>query len=152
MVWGDRLYLYTSHDEDGSTWFTMNDWKLYSTEDMVNWTDHGFIQVAGPDGVAEWADFSWAPAVAYKQIDGVDKFFLYFCNSGGGIGVLEGDSPVGPWRDPNGEALITGSTPGVQGVPWVFDPAVMASPFITTIVDALSLLIYFRVASMILGI
>ncbi len=33
-----------------------------------------------------------------------------------------------------------------------FDPAVMASPFITTIVDALSLLIYFRVASMILGI
>ena len=33
-----------------------------------------------------------------------------------------------------------------------FDPAVMASPFITTIVDALSLLIYFRVASIILGI
>lgn len=33
-----------------------------------------------------------------------------------------------------------------------FDPAVMASPFITTIVDALSLLIYFRVASIMLGI
>ena len=33
-----------------------------------------------------------------------------------------------------------------------FDPAVMASPFITTIVDALSLLIYFRFASMILGL
>lgn len=32
------------------------------------------------------------------------------------------------------------------------DPAVMASPFITTIVDALSLLIYFRVASMVLGL
>lgn len=32
------------------------------------------------------------------------------------------------------------------------DPAVMASPFITTIVDALSLLIYFRMASAILGI
>ena len=32
------------------------------------------------------------------------------------------------------------------------DPAVMASPFITTIVDALSLLVYFRVAVMILGI
>lgn len=31
-----------------------------------------------------------------------------------------------------------------------FDPAVMASPFITTIVDALSLLVYFRFASMIL--
>lgn len=33
-----------------------------------------------------------------------------------------------------------------------FDPAVMASPFITTIVDALSLLIYFRFATMLLGI
>jgi len=33
-----------------------------------------------------------------------------------------------------------------------FDPAVMASPFITTIVDALSLIIYFRVATAILGI
>ena len=33
-----------------------------------------------------------------------------------------------------------------------FDPAVMASPFITTIVDALSLLIYFRFATLVLGI
>ena len=33
-----------------------------------------------------------------------------------------------------------------------FDPAVMASPFITTIVDALSLLIYFRFATLLLGI
>ena len=33
-----------------------------------------------------------------------------------------------------------------------FDPAVMASPFITTIVDVLSLLIYFRVAVLILGL
>lgn len=33
-----------------------------------------------------------------------------------------------------------------------FDPAVMASPFITTIVDALSLLVYFKFATMILGI
>ncbi len=33
-----------------------------------------------------------------------------------------------------------------------FDPAVMASPFITTIVDALSLLLYFRFAAAILGI
>ena len=33
-----------------------------------------------------------------------------------------------------------------------FDPAVMASPFITTIVDACSLLIYFKIAGMLLGI
>ena len=33
-----------------------------------------------------------------------------------------------------------------------FDPAVMASPFITTLVDATSLIIYFRIASILLGI
>lgn len=33
-----------------------------------------------------------------------------------------------------------------------FDPAVMASPFITTIVDAVSLIVYFQIASMVLGI
>ena len=52
MVYNDRLYLYTSHDEDNSTWFTMNDWKLYSTVDMVNWTDHGVVM--------SYSDFDWA--------------------------------------------------------------------------------------------
>ena len=33
-----------------------------------------------------------------------------------------------------------------------FDPAVMASPFITTIVDACSLLIYFQIATAMLGL
>jgi len=33
-----------------------------------------------------------------------------------------------------------------------FDPAVMASPFITTCVDALSLIIYFKIASLVLGL
>ena len=33
-----------------------------------------------------------------------------------------------------------------------FDPAVMASPFITTVVDAISLVIYFRFAALLLGI
>ena len=32
------------------------------------------------------------------------------------------------------------------------DPAVMASPFITTLVDATSLIIYFRIATVLLGI
>ncbi len=43
LVHNDVLYLYTSHDEDASTWFVMNDWKLYTTTDMVNWTDHGAV-------------------------------------------------------------------------------------------------------------
>lgn len=59
-----------------------------------------------------------------KKINGKDKFFLYFANSGGGIGVLTADSPIGPWTDPIGKPLVTPSTPGMSGVVWLFDPAV----------------------------
>jgi hypothetical protein len=33
------LYVYTGHDEDGAGWFDMREWRLFSTTDMVNWTD-----------------------------------------------------------------------------------------------------------------
>ena len=134
LEYNGRVYVYMTadqfeYDQNGNiidnTYSKINSLHVISSADLVNWTDHGFIPVAGPNGVAKWANNSWAPAIAYKQIDGQDKFFLYFCNGGGGIGVLEGDSPVGPFTDPLGHALIDGSTPGTQGVPWIFDPAVM---------------------------
>ena len=134
LEYNGRVYVYMTadqfeYDQNGNiidnTYSKINKLHVISSADLVNWTDHGFIPVAGPNGVAKWANNSWAPAIAYKQIDGQDKFFLYFCNGGGGIGVLEGDSPVGPFTDPLGHALIDGSTPGTQGVPWIFDPAVM---------------------------
>ena len=49
-------------------------------------------------------------------------------------------------------AKLVGSSLPILAEKLHFDPAVMASPFITTIVDALSLLIYFRFATIILGI
>ena len=59
MVYNGKMYLYTSHDEDESTWFTMNNWKLYSTEDMVNWTDHGIVLSSKP--------FDWAKGDAWAM-------------------------------------------------------------------------------------
>ena len=47
-------------------------------------------------------------------------------------------------------AKIVGCTLPMLAKKIGFDPAVMASPFITTIVDALSLLLYFSVASAVL--
>jgi hypothetical protein len=39
FVYGDKVYLFTDHDEDGrNADFNMKDWLLFSTEDMVNWT------------------------------------------------------------------------------------------------------------------
>lgn len=49
-------------------------------------------------------------------------------------------------------AKIIGCTLPILAKKMGFDPAVMASPFITTIVDAISLIVYFRIASMVLGI
>lgn len=49
-------------------------------------------------------------------------------------------------------AKIVGSMLPMAAKKLGFDPAVMASPFITTIVDALSLLIYFQIATLLLGI
>lgn len=49
-------------------------------------------------------------------------------------------------------AKIIGSTLPILAKKLKLDPAVMASPFITTIVDAISLLIYFKIATIILGI
>ncbi len=49
-------------------------------------------------------------------------------------------------------AMIVGCLLPVLAKRVGFDPAVMASPFITTIVDALSLLVYFQVATAVLGL
>ncbi len=49
-------------------------------------------------------------------------------------------------------AKIVGCTLPILAKRIGFDPAVMASPFITTIVDALSLIIYFQVARALLGV
>ena len=49
-------------------------------------------------------------------------------------------------------ANLVGSTLPLLAKKIGFDPAVMASPFITTIVDAVALLIYFNIAKLMLGI
>ena len=41
MVYNDTVFLYTTHDEDDAEGFKMQDWLLYTSTDMVNWTDHG---------------------------------------------------------------------------------------------------------------
>lgn len=53
MVDGDRLYVYIDRDE-GPDWYVMNEWRVYSTADMVNWTDHG--------AALPLSTFTWAQA------------------------------------------------------------------------------------------
>ena len=134
MEYDGRLYVYMTDDliqKDSTgkvvenTYGSIRCLNCISSDDLVNWTDHGRIPVAGSGGAAPWARNSWAPCAAHKTIDGQEKFFLYYCNGGNGIGVLTADSPTGPWTDPLGGLLISRSTPNCADVTWLFDPAVM---------------------------
>ena len=112
LVIGDTVYLYVSHDshpdeildarERNSAGFFMYDWLLYTSTDMVNWTDHG--------PVASLRDFSWRSrdngAWAIQTVERDGKYYLYAPLHGHGIGVLVADSPYGPFRDPLGKPLV----------------------------------------------
>jgi beta-xylosidase len=108
MIYNDTVYLYTSHDEDTTinNFFTMNDWKCYSTTDMVNWTDHG--------SVLSYKDFEWSRGDAWagQCIYRNGKFYYYLPvnqkNGGNAIGVAVSDSPTGPFKDAIGKPLLTG--------------------------------------------
>ena len=112
IVVGDTLFLFTSHDaspedipdenEKNSAGFFMYDWLLWSTTDMVNWTEHG--------AVASLKEFSWRSrdngAWAIQTVERNGKFYLYAPLHGHGIGVLVADSPYGPFKDPLGKPLV----------------------------------------------
>ena len=104
MVHNDTVWLYTGHDEDKSTWFTMKDWRCYSSTDMVNWTDHG-----SPLSLKTfaWAQKdAWAGQCIYR--DG--KFYWYVPMNAKGlgmsIGVAVSDKATGPFVDALGKPLL----------------------------------------------
>ncbi len=133
MEYNGRVYVYMTddtieYDSNGKVkengYGLINRINCISSDDMVNWTDHGAIPVAGKNGIAKFANNSWAPCAAHKTINGKEKFFLYFCNGGNGVCVLTADSPTGPWSDPLGKELVTRAVPNCGNIPWLFDPAV----------------------------
>lgn len=136
MEYNGRVYIYMTDDQaqweltpdTANNYSNCRSISIISSADMVNWTDHGKVPIGRQlaDGLTTWASNAWAPAAAHKTIDGKEKFFLYFADSANGVGVLEADSPIGPFHDPLGKALISRNTPNTEGskVPWLFDPAV----------------------------
>ncbi|HKK47178.1 MAG TPA: family 43 glycosylhydrolase, partial [Balneolaceae bacterium] len=96
VVYQDTVYLYTSHDEDDAKGFKMQNWLLYTSTDMANWTDHGVVASLKDFGWARQDNGAWAP----QAIERNGKFYLYCPIHGNGIGVLVADSPYGPFKDP----------------------------------------------------
>ena len=139
MEYDGRIYLYLSDDHFPAyaispagpnvknDYNTLRSVHVISSADMVNWTDHGLIPVAGTGGVASWASQAFAPCAAWKKINGQDTFFIYLGNNANGVYVISGNKPTpdGNWTDPNGRVLVDRSTPGCDSPTWCFDPAVL---------------------------
>ena len=99
-VWDDgRLYVYPSHDVAPPRGCDLMDgYHVFSTTDMVNWTDHGEflhsrdVEWGRPDG-----GFMWAPDAAYRN----GKYYYYFPHPSGTdwnntwkVGVGVSDKPT----------------------------------------------------------
>ncbi|SDU27693.1 Glycosyl hydrolases family 43 [Verrucomicrobium sp. GAS474] len=113
-VFGGKLYVYPTHDIAGMQHWDEVDWHVFSTDDMVKWTDHGVIFSLKE---ISWADKeAWAPDCIERN----GKYYFYF-PAGGQIGVAVGDSPTGPFKDALGKPLIASKEAGIR---YCIDPAV----------------------------
>lgn len=117
-VFNDTLFVYPSHDRDSATWWDMEDWHVFSTVDMVNWTDHG---VALSLSDLSWAEkYAWAPDCGYRN----GKYYFYYPTDQDYIGVAVSDKPTGPFVDPLNRPMISRETPGVSAKRDLIDPCV----------------------------
>jgi hypothetical protein len=99
-VFEGRIYVYPSHDipyspgKGRTNWFVMEDYHVFSSADLTDWTDHGVIlnQTNVPWLNRQSFDM-WAPDCVFK--DG--KYYFYF-PTGGRIGVAIADKPYGPFK------------------------------------------------------
>ncbi len=131
LEYNGRLYVYGSNDHQEflaknkkgeNKYENIKSIVVFSTDDMVNWTFHGTIDTKKL--CANWVSnpwwhgygVSWAPSVTWRHNAETDKdeFFLYFCNSSHGVGVLKAESPIGPWISPNNQLMVTYDTPGAN--------------------------------------
>lgn len=91
-----RLYLYGSYDMCGVNEYCSRVLHVFSTDDMVNWTDHGVAFSVEQIPWARKTDYLYAPDCIHK--DG--KYYLYFCTNSNKEGVAVADDPWGPFTDP----------------------------------------------------
>lgn len=109
-VWEDgRIYLYGSFDLQGKLSYCCDKYHVYSSDDMIHWTDHG---VAFTLADTDWAKDSgalYAPDCAYRS----GTYYLYYCIPDGRCGVAESRTPYGPFKDIGPIAHVHGIDPAV---------------------------------------
>ena len=104
-VFGDRIYLYPSHDifppaGQRQDWFCMEDYHVFSSDNLTDWTDHGMIVTQNKVPWVRPNSYSmWAPDCVERN----GKYYFYFPSApaegrgGFAVGVAIADSPTGPF-------------------------------------------------------
>jgi hypothetical protein len=117
-----KYYLYPT--TDGFNNWSGDFFKVFSSDNLVDWKDEGVILDLKKD--VSWANRNaWAPCIVEKKINGVFKYFYYF-TAAQKIGVAVADNPTGPFVD-SGKALIDFKTLNVNRGQEI-DPDVFTDP------------------------
>ncbi len=117
-----KIYLYPSHDilvPEGQRkgWFCMEDYHVFSSENLTDWKDHGVIVTQNKVPWVRKDSYSmWAPDCVYRN----GKYYFYFPSApaaGGGfaVGVAIADHPEGPFTP------VAQPIKGINGI----DPCVL---------------------------
>jgi len=124
-VFNNRLYLFPSHDIHPSTnknhenWFSMEDYHVFSSDNLTDWTDHGVIVTQNKVPWIKTNSYSmWAPDCIERN----GKYYFYFPSTpkdttiakGFTIGVAIADKPEGPYKvEPQPIKNVKGIDPNV---------------------------------------
>ncbi len=103
-VFNNKVYVYPSHDivpPEGQRqdWFCMEDYHVFSSENLTDWTDHGVIVTQNKVPWVRPDSYSmWAPDCVERN----GKYYFYFPSApkggmGFGVGVAIADTPEGPF-------------------------------------------------------
>ncbi|MBN1974083.1 MAG: family 43 glycosylhydrolase [Sedimentisphaerales bacterium] len=116
-VFEGKIYVYPSHDiptppgrGGRSNWFCMEDYHVYSSENLTDWKDHGVIlSQAQVPWLGRQSYDMWAPDCVEKN----GKYYFYY-PTGGRIGVAVADKPYGPFK-PEAQPIngVRGIDPGI---------------------------------------
>lgn len=119
MVDGDTVYLYVGHDVASGSSYSMPNWLLYSSKNLIEWNYEGVVMEENTETIS-WANGN-SSAWASQAIKYGDKYYFYYCTTGkteisGGhhcVGVAVSDSPKGPFTD-IGKPLVNGYVLGID--------------------------------------
>ena len=114
-VYNGRVYMFATHDRSpGNSIFRMDDWKVYSTDDLLNWKEEYTLRPE--DTFLGKCEDCYATDSAERN----GKYYLYFSQGQTCTGVAVADHPAGPYKDALGKPILPA---GLADTP-SYDPSV----------------------------